>query len=230
MLSAPFYDRNSIAPITITAERDRNLRAAPRPHRSRHRRRCPLHAVGQMGAALPRLTVPRADRRYCLAPPLVIRPPAPARCPSRPSAALPEDYAVSMRDAPAKASFELKGIPEKAVAEIIGGDRKIEVRGGKFQDDFQGYEVRLYRLAGLVAARGPKAPGDREECPDAHVDTAGWQTVKEEAFSFAVQNPVASELASSAAASSSPPIDGRRKSTDSSSRTESSSPTHAGSG
>jgi hypothetical protein len=55
-------------------------------------------------------------------------------------------FAVSMRDAPAKASFELKGIPEKAQAELIGGDRKIEVNGGRFEDGFQGYEVKLYRI------------------------------------------------------------------------------------
>jgi hypothetical protein len=55
-------------------------------------------------------------------------------------------FAVSMRDAPAKATFELKGIPEKAVAEVIGGDRKIEVGGGKFEDEFQGYEVKLFQI------------------------------------------------------------------------------------
>ena len=55
-------------------------------------------------------------------------------------------FAVSMRDAPAKASFEVKGIPEKAKAEVIGGGAKIEVLGGKFEDDFQGYEVKLYRI------------------------------------------------------------------------------------
>jgi hypothetical protein len=55
-------------------------------------------------------------------------------------------FAVSMRDAPAKASFEVKGIPEKAVVEIIGVDRKIEIQGGKFQDDFQGYEVKLFKV------------------------------------------------------------------------------------
>jgi hypothetical protein len=55
-------------------------------------------------------------------------------------------FAVSMRDAPAKASFEVKGIPEKAAAEILGRDRKIEVSGRKFEDQFQGYEVKLYKI------------------------------------------------------------------------------------
>ena len=51
-----------------------------------------------------------------------------------------------MRDAPAKASFEVKGLADKAQAEVIGGDRKITVKGGKFEDDFKGYEVKLYRI------------------------------------------------------------------------------------
>jgi hypothetical protein len=55
-------------------------------------------------------------------------------------------FAVSMRDAPAKAAFEVKGIPEKAQAEVIGGDRKIDVIRGKFEDQFQGYEVKLFKI------------------------------------------------------------------------------------
>ncbi len=51
-----------------------------------------------------------------------------------------------MRDAPAKASVKMKGIPEKAQAVVIGGYRKIGVSGGKFEDDFQDYEVKLYRI------------------------------------------------------------------------------------
>jgi hypothetical protein len=55
-------------------------------------------------------------------------------------------FAVAMRDVPVKASFEVKGIPEKAQAEAIGGDRRIKVQGGKFEDDFGGFEVKLYRI------------------------------------------------------------------------------------
>jgi hypothetical protein len=55
-------------------------------------------------------------------------------------------FAVSMRDPPAKATFEVKGIPEKALVGIIGGDRKIELNGGKFEDTFQGYEFKLYKI------------------------------------------------------------------------------------
>ena len=55
-------------------------------------------------------------------------------------------FAVSMRDARAKARFEVKGIPQNAQADLIGGDRKIEVNGGKFEDQFQGYEVKLFKI------------------------------------------------------------------------------------
>jgi hypothetical protein len=55
-------------------------------------------------------------------------------------------FAVSMRDAPARASFEVKGLGEKAQAEVIGGEAKIEVSVGKFEDGFKGYEVKLYRI------------------------------------------------------------------------------------
>ena len=51
-----------------------------------------------------------------------------------------------MRDAHAKASLEVKGLGEKAQAEAIGGDRRITVQGGKFEDDFQGYEVKLFKI------------------------------------------------------------------------------------
>jgi hypothetical protein len=55
-------------------------------------------------------------------------------------------FAVSMRDAPTKATFKVKGIPEKAGVELIDGDRRIAVGAGKFEDDFQGYEVKLFKV------------------------------------------------------------------------------------
>ena len=54
-------------------------------------------------------------------------------------------FAVSMRDAPVKATFEIKENPGKAETELICGDRRIEVQGGKFEDNFKGYEVKLYQ-------------------------------------------------------------------------------------
>jgi len=29
---------------------------------------------------------------------------------------------------------------------LIGGEAKIEVKEGKFEDDFQGYEVKLFKI------------------------------------------------------------------------------------
>ncbi|MBI4585625.1 MAG: hypothetical protein HY717_16560 [Planctomycetes bacterium] len=55
-------------------------------------------------------------------------------------------FAVCMRDAPAKAAFEVKGLPAKAEAEVIGENRKFAVEGGKFGDDFGPYEVHRYRI------------------------------------------------------------------------------------
>ena len=34
----------------------------------------------------------------------------------------------------------------QATAELIGGEAKIEVKEGKFEDDFQGYEVKLFKI------------------------------------------------------------------------------------
>jgi hypothetical protein len=55
-------------------------------------------------------------------------------------------FAVGMRDAAAKGTFLVKGLPDKATAEVIGEGRKIDVAGGKFADGFKAYEVHLYRI------------------------------------------------------------------------------------
>jgi hypothetical protein len=55
-------------------------------------------------------------------------------------------FAAAMRDVAGKGSFVVKGLPAKATAEVIGESRKIDVEGGKFADDFKGYEVHLYRI------------------------------------------------------------------------------------
>ena len=53
-----------------------------------------------------------------------------------------------MRDAPAKATFTAKGAQGEtgAQAEVIGGEGRIAIRGGKSEDAFGGYEVKLYRI------------------------------------------------------------------------------------
>jgi hypothetical protein len=55
-------------------------------------------------------------------------------------------FAVRMEDSPARACFEVQGIPEKAAAAVLGEDRAIDAPGGRFEDVFEGYEVHLYRI------------------------------------------------------------------------------------
>ncbi|WP_435010285.1 beta-galactosidase [Tundrisphaera lichenicola] len=54
-------------------------------------------------------------------------------------------FAVAMRDGEAKASFTL---PEKGDVrvEVIGEGRSIEAVGGQWEDQFEGYQVHLYRI------------------------------------------------------------------------------------
>jgi hypothetical protein len=51
-----------------------------------------------------------------------------------------------MRNAPAKGAFEVRGLPATATAEVIGENRRIAVKGGKFEDEFKAYDVHLYRI------------------------------------------------------------------------------------
>jgi hypothetical protein len=55
-------------------------------------------------------------------------------------------FAVGMRNAPARGSFQVRGLRGTASAEVIGEGRRIAVRGGRFDDDFQPYDVHLYRV------------------------------------------------------------------------------------
>jgi len=56
-------------------------------------------------------------------------------------------FAVAMRDGKTRADFQVRGLPGKAVAEVLGESRTIAVDGGRFADDFEGYGVHLYKLA-----------------------------------------------------------------------------------
>ena len=55
-------------------------------------------------------------------------------------------FAVAMRDAEVKGSFEVPALPETATAEVLGEERTLAVRNGKFTDTFKGYDVHLYRI------------------------------------------------------------------------------------
>jgi hypothetical protein len=53
-------------------------------------------------------------------------------------------FAVAMREQGAKASFAVKGA--KGSAEVLGEGRTIPLKDGKFEDEFQPYDVHLYRI------------------------------------------------------------------------------------
>lgn len=55
-------------------------------------------------------------------------------------------FAVSMADAPTRSTFQVEGLPEKATAEVLGEKRSLPLQRGRFEDEFQGYEVHLYRI------------------------------------------------------------------------------------
>jgi hypothetical protein len=53
-------------------------------------------------------------------------------------------FSVAMRDQAAKAGFNVKGA--RGTAEVLGENRSIPVKDGKFEDEFKPYEVHLYRI------------------------------------------------------------------------------------
>ncbi|HLH81570.1 MAG TPA: hypothetical protein VKV29_14955 [Chthonomonas sp.] len=55
-------------------------------------------------------------------------------------------FAVAMRNGATKGTFEVRNLPAKATAEVLGENRSISVVGGKFEDAFQPYDVHLYRI------------------------------------------------------------------------------------
>ena len=44
------------------------------------------------------------------------------------------------------AAFEVTGLPAAATADVIGEDRRIAVKGGRFTDTFGPHAVHLYRI------------------------------------------------------------------------------------
>ena len=55
----------------------------------------------------------------------------------------------------ATATFRLRDFPDFAVATVLGENRRIEIRGGEFQDHFDQYEVHLYQML-FAPNSGPK--------------------------------------------------------------------------
>jgi len=57
-------------------------------------------------------------------------------------------FAVEMQEEAAHATFTVAGLAGKAMAEVLGEDRTIEVTDGVFADEFAPHAVHLYRIAG----------------------------------------------------------------------------------
>jgi hypothetical protein len=55
-------------------------------------------------------------------------------------------FSVGVRNSAATAKFTVKGLPDRARAEVIGESRIIRVAKGQFTDTFAPYEVHLYRI------------------------------------------------------------------------------------
>jgi hypothetical protein len=55
-------------------------------------------------------------------------------------------FTVGMRNAPAGATIELPEAEPNAAVQVLGEDRALRVRDGRFQDDFAPYAVHLYRI------------------------------------------------------------------------------------
>ena len=55
-------------------------------------------------------------------------------------------FAVPMRQGPTRARFEVAGLAGEGLVQVLGEERSIPVVDGRFEDDFDPYEVHLYRL------------------------------------------------------------------------------------
>jgi hypothetical protein len=55
-------------------------------------------------------------------------------------------FAAAMRPGEAEARFTVRGLRASAEAEVIGENRRIAVREGRFEDGFGPYAVHLYRI------------------------------------------------------------------------------------
>lgn len=55
-------------------------------------------------------------------------------------------FAVGMRNAPTQGTFTVDGVG-KGTVEVIGEERKMTLRDGKFEDQFAPYAVHLYRIS-----------------------------------------------------------------------------------
>ena len=54
-------------------------------------------------------------------------------------------FAVSMREGTATVTFTMNGIPHGEIT-VIGENRKLSISDGRFEDNFNNYEVHLYKI------------------------------------------------------------------------------------
>jgi hypothetical protein len=55
-------------------------------------------------------------------------------------------FAVGMRNAPTRGTFQVKGVTGTRKVTVLGEDRTLTARDGRFEDDFRPYDVHLYRI------------------------------------------------------------------------------------
>jgi hypothetical protein len=56
-------------------------------------------------------------------------------------------FTVAMREGQTRAEFTVPGLSGQHTVEVLGEARTLEARDGKFADDFQSWDVHLYRIA-----------------------------------------------------------------------------------
>jgi hypothetical protein len=57
-------------------------------------------------------------------------------------------FAVRMAESVAKGTFRVKGLAGETPVRVIGEDRALAARDGRFEDDFGPYAVHLYEMDG----------------------------------------------------------------------------------
>jgi hypothetical protein len=68
-------------------------------------------------------------------------------------------FAVGMRNRAARGSFEVRGLPPSATAQVLGENRAVTIRDGQFDDDFAAYGVHIYTInASAAAGSSPDSP------------------------------------------------------------------------
>ncbi len=72
-------------------------------------------------------------------------------------------FAAAMRDGATRGTFAIQGLVGNMQAEVLGEDRRIEVHNGRFIDEFDGYDIHLYKISPRQAGVRPAAAAPREQ-------------------------------------------------------------------